>query len=106
MEHIILSIVCFALVLLAGMLARGENEPAEKNLSLDLLKNEINDLRRQMKDVDSRVWDLENENDELKSDIKVLKNEKHELEHKMKDINAEVEHLKELPIQTIVSPNL
>ena len=50
MEHIILSIVCFALVLLAGMHARGENEPAEKNLSLDLLKNEINELRKQMKD--------------------------------------------------------
>ena len=106
MEHIILSIVCFAFVLIAG----GHNEPAEKNLSLDSLKNEINELRRQMEVVDSRVWDLKdendkvqsqvkelkNENDELKSDIRVLKNEKHELEHKMNDINEEVEYLKEL----------
>ena len=58
MKHIILLIVCFALVLLSG----GQNENSENsNLSLNLLKNEINELRRQMKEVDSRVWHLEND---------------------------------------------
>ena len=67
MKHIIFSIVCFAFVLFAG----GHNEPGEKYLSLDLLKNEIDDLRRQMEDendkVQSQVRELKNENDQLKS---------------------------------------
>ena len=82
MKHIIFSIVCFAFVLFVG----GHNEPGEKYLSLDLLKNEIDDLRRQMEDendkVQSQVRELKNENDELKSEIKVLKTKKHELEVK------------------------
>ena len=96
MKHIIFSIVCFAFVLFAG----GHNEPRENYLSLDLLKNEIDDLRRQMEDendkVKSQVKELKNENDQLKSEIKALKNEKHELENKMNDINDEVKYLKEL----------
>ena len=48
-------------------LSEGENEHSENNnLSLNLLKNEINELRRQMNEVDSRVWHLENnENDNV-----------------------------------------
>ena len=63
MKHIILLIVCFASVLVLSA-AGGENEHSENNLSLNLLKNEINELRRQMKEVDSRVGHLENENDD------------------------------------------
>ena len=74
MQHIILSIVCIAFVLLV----RGQIANTENDLSLDLLKNEIDELRRHMVIVDSRVWDLENENDNMKSQVKELKNENDE----------------------------
>ena len=77
MKQIILINVCIVFVLLA----RGQIANTENDLSLDLLKNEIDELRRHMVIVDARVWDLKNENDnmkfqndELKSEIKVLKN--------------------------------
>ena len=93
-QVILLILVCFAVALHAG----GEND------------NEINAWRSQMKDVISRVQDLEtendkvqfqvkdlkNENNELKHELELLKTEKHELEHKMNDINDEVEYLREL----------
>ena len=67
MKHIIFSIICFSFMLFAG----GQKELAENSSSLDLLKNEIDDLRRQMEDenykVQSQVRELKNENDQLKS---------------------------------------
>ena len=59
MKQIILINVCIVFVLLA----RGQIANRENDLSLDLLKNDIDELRRHMVIVDSRVWDLENEND-------------------------------------------
>ena len=85
MHHIILSIVCIAFVLLA----RGQIANTENDLSLDLLKNEIDELRRHMVIVDSRVWDLENENDNMKSQVKELKNENDELKSEIKVLKNE-----------------
>ena len=51
MQHMILSIVCIAFVLLA----RGQIANTENDLSLDFLKNEIDELRRHMVVVDSPV---------------------------------------------------
>ena len=85
MKYIILLSVCFALALLS----EGKNEPVEKISSLDLLKDEINELRSQMKDVDSRIHDLKNENDKVKSQVKDLKTENDELKYEIKVLKIE-----------------
>ena len=63
MKQIISFIVYFALV----VLSEGEIENSKNNNpSLNLLKNEINELSRQMKEVNTRVSNLENnENDNV-----------------------------------------